>query len=105
MQLVQALLAETAIADHAVTLEQARQLIATRHYDLLLLDLGLAGGSGADLIKDIPDGCQIAILSAQETETEVRQRVHAALTKSRISDRELVNIIKRALRSADRSGA
>ena len=101
VQLVQALLAKTALIDHAASLEQARQLIASRHYDLLLLDLGLADGSGADLIDDIPEGCQIVILSGQEAESEVRQRVHAALTKSRISETQLVNIIKRALRSAD----
>lgn len=100
VQLLQALLAKTALIDHAASLDQARQFIASRHYDLLLLDLGLADGSGADLIDDIPEGCQIVILSAQEAEAEVRQRVHAALTKSRISETQLVNIIKRALSSA-----
>ncbi len=54
-------------------LDQARSLLKSRRFDLVLLDLGLPDGSGLELCKEIRAGgdMPLIILSARDEETSV----------------------------------
>ncbi|OWK29937.1 ATP-binding protein [Sphingomonas mucosissima] len=67
--------------------KEARRLLSTRTYDLTILDLGLADGSGLDLLPDLRrvDNLPVPVIifSAQDADPEVAASVQAYLTKSR----------------------
>lgn len=97
------LLEETADVMPAGTLAEARALLAVEPFDLVLLDLGLPDGSGAELLAGLrnADGRSIpvVIFSAQEAAPAVTAQVDAALVKLRTPDRDLVEVVRSALRS------
>ena len=104
-QVTQTLLEDCAELHHAASIAEAKQMLDKNCYELVLLDLSMNDGFGAGLIDDIKDRCPIVILSAQEASREVSARVEAALTKSRTSNEQLFNTIKRALRRRRRNHA
>ena len=56
----------------APTAEQARQLLAREHFDLLLLDVGLPDTDGFELLKTLPPQHPqpVIMLTAQDEETD-----------------------------------
>ena len=98
VQITQSLLEDTAELSYAATLRGARELLATTHFDLVLLDLGLADGSGIDLLDELKGRCPVVIFSAQAPSREITEQVTAALTKSMTSNEQLLETIQDILR-------
>ena len=103
VQVVGALLEESADLSHAATCAEARRLLAEQRFDLVILDLTLAVGSGEELLEDLRGGCPVAIFSGHEPGPDLTRRVSAALTKSQTSNDQLLATIKNIL-NANGSG-
>jgi DNA-binding response OmpR family regulator len=80
----------------ASTRAEAETLLKRGVFDLVILDLTLGDGSGADLLKTIGARCPVVIFSAQAPVAEVSQAVEAALTKGKSSSKEFLEVVKRA---------
>jgi PAS domain S-box-containing protein len=101
----------TALADQgrmlrATTVAEARQVLATQTPDIVILDLSLPDGNGAELLPEMitVDGIAIPtiIYSAQDATPELGRRVEAIFVKSRRSLPNLAGTIRRIL--AERPG-
>ncbi|QPQ56151.1 response regulator [Allosphingosinicella flava] len=79
-------------------LETARAALAGQTFDLVILDLGLADGSGLELLPDLrrADGepIPVVIFSAQDADPRLARAVDAVLTKSRASLGRLVDTVE-----------
>lgn len=81
---------------HAASLSEARALMGQAHYDLVLLDLSLPDGSGWELLPLLraqTPAPSVIILSGIELSREEAGRVEAALLKSQVSPRELLEAL------------
>lgn len=65
VQISQSLLQDIAAYHQAGGLREARELLSSNSFDLVLLDLDLADGDGAELLSDLNSRCPIIIFSAQ----------------------------------------
>ncbi len=97
VQIIKALLEDISHYQQAASIADTRQLLASRHYDLVILDLGLEDGSGLDLLDDLKNHCPVIIFSAQTIDHEVSTKVSAALTKSMTSNEQLIQTIQKLL--------
>jgi len=97
IQIVQVLVEDVARLSHVGTLQGARELLATERFDLAILDLGLADGSGLDLLDGLKDHCPVIIFSGQLPDYEITNQVAVALTKSMTSNERLLTTIKDVL--------
>ncbi|MGZ5269476.1 MAG: response regulator [Ramlibacter sp.] len=100
VQVVHALLEDNADTQPAATLAQARGLLAERTFDLILLDMQLPDGQGADLLATLPTrnaATPVVIFSGDEVSAEVAARVHDALVKSRTTSGQLVALLHRLM--------
>ena len=79
------------------SLHGARQQMGAHRFDLVILDLGLADGSGVELLDEIKGCCPIVIFSAQNPGRAITEKVAAALTKSMTSNEQLLATIKKSL--------
>ncbi|GAA6173316.1 hypothetical protein NBRC116592_29860 [Colwellia sp. KU-HH00111] len=80
----------------ASSLTQAKHLIATETFDLVLLDVGLPDGSGLellDLLKSNGNNIPVVIFSAQDIPKEIASQVMATLTKSKTNNDKLIEQI------------
>ena len=98
LRLVAQALGSTAEVVSVESIDEARHVLDTRHFDLAVLDVGLAEGFGLDLLPDLcgSDGrpIPVVVFSAQDT-PEVAARVLAVLSKSRASIDSLVTTLRR----------
>jgi PAS domain S-box-containing protein len=98
LRLVAQALGSTAEVVSVESIDEARHVLDTHHFDLAVLDVGLADGFGLDLLPDLcgADGRPIPVLvfSAQDS-PEVAARVLAVLSKSRASIDSLVTTLRR----------
>ena len=80
----------------ATSLKAARELIALERFDVVVLDIGLADGSGWELLPDIrqrqPDA-RVVILSGREMTLDEARKVEAVLLKSQVSPHELIEAL------------
>lgn len=97
VQLVSALLDGMVDLTYADSLRDAREQLAETVFDLVILDLGLADGSGIDLLDELKGCCPIVIFSAQAPNREITAHVAAALTKSKAGNEQLLGTIKTIL--------
>lgn len=88
----------------AHSLRRARELLAKDCFDLLLVDIGLADGSGLDLLDACGTRPPVIVFSAQEASEHTVERAQAVLVKSRASIGRLVAAIETAL-SNDKEAA
>lgn len=88
----------------AHSLRRARELLAKDCFDLLLVDIGLADGSGLDLLDACGARPPVIVFSAQEASEHTIGRAQAVLVKSRASIGRLVAAIETAL-SNDKEAA
>jgi DNA-binding response OmpR family regulator len=72
--------------------EARRQL--QQHVDLVILDLGLPDGPGADLLGAIPKGTPVVIFSAREVDEAFAARVTAAMTKTKTSEITITDLVR-----------
>ncbi len=81
----------------ATSLLQAEKLLKEVPFSVILLDLALPDGSGLNLLKHKQDyanpAAPIIILSATEISDDVKQVVSAALVKSKMSEKYVVDTI------------
>jgi DNA-binding response OmpR family regulator len=98
LRLVAQALGSTAEVVSVETIDEARHVLDTHHFDLAVLDVGLAEGFGLDLLPDLcgSDGrpIPVVVFSAQDS-PEVAARVLAVLSKSRASIDSLVTTLRR----------
>ena len=86
---------------------QARGLLATRHFDLILLDMQLPDGDGSELLANLPapnTATPVVIFSANEVGSEIAAQVQDALVKSRTSNAELVELLHRLMQGSSNHG-
>ncbi|MEI6043675.1 MAG: PAS domain S-box protein [Chloroflexota bacterium] len=113
-QVVQLVLYPLAEVSSVASLAEARQQLALQDFDLVLLDLELADGSGLDLLPELGGGdtfpyhyphpqrsIPVVIFSAQEGNPAVAaQQVAAALVKTRTSNQELTDTITALIKNS-----
>jgi PAS domain S-box-containing protein len=90
--------------EFAGSLAEARAMLASGQFDLVLLDLRLPDGSGLDLIADIESRSprtSIVIFSVDEAQVAQGERVAAALLKGATSNEVLLETIRRVLESRE----
>lgn len=77
----------------AKSVEAARSLIRVQHFDAAILDIGMADGSGLDLLpllrKTLP-GAPVVVFTAQDPDADLEPTVEAVFVKSRASLDKLV---------------
>ncbi|NQV83865.1 MAG: PAS domain S-box protein [Rhodospirillales bacterium] len=80
------------------TVKKAKKMLGSKSFDMVLLDLGLPDGSGADLLPLLKNGDETTIptivFSGQEVGQDIAAEVKAVLIKSKTSNEELVKTIK-----------
>lgn len=97
---VASLLDGRATVVHAASLGAARAQLADGHFDLAIFDLDLPDGSGLELLPWLQRSrppIPAIIFSIHELEGAVPGHVDAVLVKSRVSNRELLDIITHIL--------
>src|SRR6185369_16014776 len=81
----------------ATTLAKARHHLRQKHFELIILDIGMPDGNGQELLKDIegssPTPPPIVILSADMPPQEIHERVDTTIVKSRMSETKLIATI------------
>lgn len=97
IQVTKALLEDEVDFDSASSLKEARIKTDEHNYDLILLDLGLPDGSGTAILTEFNIKCPVVIFSGLEISTEISNQVDAALLKSKTSNEQLLNTIKKIL--------
>ncbi|OOZ40561.1 hypothetical protein BOW53_07210 [Solemya pervernicosa gill symbiont] len=98
VQIVQTLLEEMADLSFASSVKEAREQLASHQFELVILDLGLADGSGVELLDELKGHAPVVIFSAQVPDDEITRQVGAALTKSMTSNEQLLTTINRMLK-------
>ena len=96
--IVGAMAKDFAIFEYATTLDEARTLLQTSRFDLVLLDLALEHESGWDLIENINalnPRPPVIVFSASDSEIIKGKQVQAILVKARTSDTDLLNTFQR----------
>jgi signal transduction histidine kinase/DNA-binding response OmpR family regulator len=96
LQLVSHLLAPRFLTVSAANLQQAREKLTQQRFQLILLDLHLPDGNGADLLGDLPEPNRftpVVIFSARDIDGKLLQKVCGSLVKSRISNEDLSAIL------------
>ena len=86
--------------DHAGMLAGARELLERCRYDLVILDLTLPDGSGQELLSMLNGATPpipVMVFSAREMEREEIRDVASVLVKSRTSNAQLLETIKRLI--------
>ena len=78
----------------ARTFGEAREMLLDRMFDVVVLDLDLPDGWGADLLSVIPQQTAVVVFSASEIEGELAERVEGALIKTRMSEIAIADIVK-----------
>lgn len=81
------------------SIDAARRALATDRFDLVVVDIALAGGSGLDLLPDLRDSegraIPVIVLSEPGANPTCAAQVQAALTKSHASIDQLVATLRR----------
>ncbi len=95
--LVQRALMGSADVHPAATLQEARQFLALREPDLVILDLTLTEGSALELMPRLKTksgrGIPVVIFSAQDADPTLQAEVEAMLTKSHASLQQLADTV------------
>lgn len=96
-QIVASIIGERARVCTAATVEEARFKLGKKRFDLVILDMSLPDGSGADLLPLMNAAPQkatpVLVFSAQEVTDEVVRHVNGVLVKSRASNEDLLHMI------------
>ena len=83
----------------ARNVHEARFELQQKHFDLVILDLTLPDGSGADLLRTIPSETAVVIFSASEVDEHLAATVAAAMTKTKTSEIAIVELVRRLTRT------
>ena len=98
LKVVTKLLGDIAEVVAAGTLKEAKKRLLKERFDLVVIDVGLPDGSGLDLLRFLKKNgdakTPVIIFSAAEVDPEVAAEVHAALVKSKTSNKVLLETIR-----------
>jgi PAS domain S-box-containing protein len=86
------------------SLAAARTVLDELEPDLVILDIGLADGSGLELLPDLDrfgGEIPVVVFSAQEANARILHRVDEVLVKSRSSMASLTQTVRRLVRSSE----
>ena len=97
IQVSQALFEEDNDFEYATSLREAREKLSASTFDLVIVDISLPDGSGFELFDEIGRDIPIVLFSGQEV-TDVNKKVSAILTKSRTSNEDLINTVRKLLK-------
>jgi PAS domain S-box-containing protein len=95
-QVLKVLIGDKGEVVSANSLAMARTLLESRHFDLVVLDIGLPDGSGLDILPYLAKrelSMPVILFSATEVGSDVAREVCAALVKSRTSNQQLLETI------------
>ena len=101
VEMMRVLLEDIADLTSVNNLHEARKQLATHIFDLVILDIDLPDGSGAELFKELYGRCPVVIFSGLMPSAEVAARANVTLTKSMTSNNELLDTIKNILNLKD----
>lgn len=97
-QMISMLLNDDYVVHCANNLLEARDILSQKHFDVVLLDIGLPDGSGLTLIDEIREQTptpKVVIFSADDIKiSQTNNQVSATLVKSKTTNDELVEKIK-----------
>lgn len=107
LEVISAGLGDDIAITFARNVQQARFELQQKHFDLVILDLTLPDGSGADLLRTIPSETAIVIFSASEVDEHLAATVAAAMTKTKTSEIAIAELVRRLTSSqaGNKSGA
>ncbi len=97
IQVSQALFEGEVDFEYATSLSEARKKLIINDYDLVIIDISLPDGSGLELLSEVGNDCPVMLFSGQDMDDDITERVAATLTKSRTSNDELIQTVKRLL--------
>lgn len=99
VEVVSTMLGDAVDLTVASTIAKARRCLEHEAYDLAILDVGMPDGCGLDLLKqlkgDREEATPVIIFSGEEIGEDIAQMVDAALVKARVSNRDLLDTIRR----------
>ena len=99
-QIIATLLHEHAAITDVATLARAREKIASEKFDLVILDLLLPDGNGAEILPVLAKyHIPIILFSAVELDQEYASYLHDALAKSRAKNENVLGSIKKIIKS------
>jgi DNA-binding response OmpR family regulator len=99
-RIIEALLEQHAVISVAASLEETKKALTEDTYDLVILDLLLPDGNGAELLPLLSKyRIPIIVNSAIQLDAEYAKYVTQILTKSNTSTEELVSSIKKYIQS------
>lgn len=104
--LVSELLSDDADVIAAHSVQEAQQRVQQETFDLIILDVSLADGSGLNMLNALrqPEGTTppVILYSATEPSREISQLVEAALVKSRDSVEQLLRSVRALTHARER---
>lgn len=89
-------LKDTVEISQAGTLARARELLADKHYDLVLLDIQLPDGSGVELLDDIGK-TPVLVFAVEGLASDALGRVRGVLLKSKTDNATLLAMVNKLL--------
>jgi len=104
LEIVTAIIGSKATVKSAMTVAAAREMLKAHAFDLVILDLDLPDGCGADVLGYLNQPNRqsppVLIFSASETPANLINCVEAALVKTRTSNEEFLQMIDLTLKRA-----
>ncbi|WP_096662272.1 ATP-binding response regulator [Polaromonas sp. AET17H-212] len=97
-----------AVFEFAASPEEARARLHEQHFDLVLLDLALRGGSGWEVLADVEALDQpppVVVFSATALSRAEADRFAAVLVKAQTSNAEVLQTLQRVLAETHPAGA
>jgi len=79
----------------ARNVKEARFELQRKHFDLVILDLTLPDGSGAELLSAIPSDTVVIIFSASEVDEHLAAQVELAMTKTKTSEIAIAELVRK----------
>jgi PAS domain S-box-containing protein len=79
----------------ARNVRQALFELQQKHFDLVILDLTLPDGSGAELLSAIPNDTMVIIFSASEIDEHLAAQVEHAMTKTKTSELAIAELVRK----------
>jgi PAS domain S-box-containing protein len=97
-RVLQTLVGDQVVVSAAASVAEARRLLRTQSFDLLVLDVGLPDASGLGVLPHLVGlnaTTPVLVFSAHEPSGALAERVNAALVKSRTSNQQLLDTIRK----------
>jgi PAS domain S-box-containing protein len=97
-RVLQTLVGDQVVVSAASSVAEARRLLRTQSFDLLVLDVGLPDASGLGVLPHLVGlnaTTPVLVFSAHEPSGALAERVNAALVKSRTSNQQLLDTIRK----------